>query len=244
MGITSSSTRSGIGAMTNQMMTIICNMARDGYAPRAISLAAPLDAAAEAVWRVDWAVPACEAGRHVVTDRVTMSVLTPTRSDYIGESPAHPEELDARFLDLAWELGAWDVVRTERAPLPPDTDPLDPAHGIISHIVQPYRLDCEPGRPKQAADLDHILWAHVCAQHGWLVWSCKPSWPLEARPEPVKRRIMRDRTLEPDGSRSPRKWRPWEPVWIGADHQTVIRLGRAPHGNRNRRRHGQQPTDQ
>lgn len=47
--------------------------------------------------------------------------------------------------------------------------------------------------------------------------------------------LAKDRTLNPDGTRDPRAWRPWYPLGIGTDHQTIIRLGRAPHGQRGRR---------
>lgn len=155
----------------------------------------------------------------------------------IALAPAPADALDAAFLAAAWELGAWDVARTERLPLPAGADPANAAHGIAHLIADPYDIRVagrSHGEP-MPCPVDGPAWSRAAATHGWLVWLAKPM-----RYGPTIRHgwTAQDRTLRPDGGRDPRPepWRAWRPVVRGADHQTLLRLGRAPHGNRGRRR--------
>lgn len=203
-----------------------------GYGLSAVSLASPLDAAAEAVWRIvlhrGEASGGCCIDARIRGDGVAMSVSAPTIDVRIAAGSANPEELDAAFLAVAWELGAWDVARTEHMPLPDDADPV--RHGITHHVYDPYIMPGVHESPR--ADADVARWIAACKRHGWMTWLCKPMF---GAPE-IRRKtwLSKDKTLLPDGSRPPRAWTAWDPVWIGANHQTVIRLGRANHGNRNR----------
>jgi len=139
-----------------------------------ITAALPLDRAAEAVLTIglNWRNPAAiqTHGWMASAPRRDLRVVLP---------PLHPEEMDAAFLSAAWELGAWDVSRTERAPLPPEADPV--AHGIAHHVADPYTLPGLPDNPQ--ADLDVSEWIAACKRHGWMVWLCKPLWmaPNDAR---------------------------------------------------------------
>lgn len=154
--------------------------------------------------------------------------------DYrIALDPAPLEVLDAAYLELAWVLGAWDVARTEHLPLPAVADPLDPRHGIAHLLHDPYEVrfmgrSAEP----MPCPVDGRAWAMAASSRGWITWLCKP---LLYGPAIRAGWIGKDRTLRPDGGRDPRPWTAWAPVARGADHQTIIRLGRAPHGNRARR---------
>jgi hypothetical protein len=181
-----------------------------------IGLAAIIDGQADcpAVARITWsAVPAEVA-------EISAAWLQPEPA--IWTLPGlDAEAADAAFLTVAWQLGAWDVLRTERAPLPPEADPMAPMHGITAALGAAYMLTGE--QPVESA-VDVRRWAHAAARHGWITWYAKPMHL--APPVRVNAWQMRDRSLLANGIRAPRDFAPHEPVWIGTDHQTVIRLGR------------------
>lgn len=199
-----------------------------GYELSAIALASPLDAAAPAVWRIVLERTARVDDSGVVADGVAATVAASTLEIRIADAPVPPEDLDAQFLGVAWELGAWDVSRIEHLPLSPDADAV--MHGLMPHVADPYVISGLPPSPSVQIDING--WIAACKRHGWITWFCKPMY---GAPE-IRRAawLGKDKTLRPDGSRPPRKWRAWEPVWIGTNHQTIIRLGKANHGNRTR----------
>lgn len=148
--------------------------------------------------------------------------------------PAPLDALDAGFLEAAWALGAWDVARTERLPLPPGADPLAPQHGIAHILHDPYQVRFLGAvADRLPCPVEETAWAVEAAVRGWITWLCKP---ILYGPAIRTGWIPKDRSLRPDGGRDPRPraWTAWEPVVRHADHQTIIRLGRAPHGNRGR----------
>lgn len=199
-----------------------------------VSLAAPIDAPPSAQPLLNITYNSCaKSAPERAGDGVTLSASLPTTITRLAVPTVTVEDLDAQFLSLAWEVGAWDVSRMEHMPLTGGADPMDPAQGLLHHVMEPYSL---PGTQAEEPPCNPVLWVCAAAETGWLVWSCKPMWL--AAPVRQKAWISKDKTLLPDGSRVPRAqpWTPWHPVWIGSNHQTVIRLGRAPHGNRSSRR--------
>jgi hypothetical protein len=208
-------------------------LCRLGYKLSSITVASPLDRVAPVIWTLGLVIDRSAAARIEVNASahgVDIDARVTVRDVRIVEPAAYVADLDAEYLTLAWRLGAWDVSRMEHAPLPPSADKV--AHGLSSHVADPYAMTGIPENP--AAELDAEAWINACARHGWMTWSCKP---MHLAPE-VRRIgwLGKDRTLDPDGQRASRVWHAWEPVSIGADHQTVIRLGRAAHGNRSKRR--------
>lgn len=182
-----------------------------------VSLATPLDKAAQAVLRVGWQVTAADRTRE---EGITMTTRHPRQDMIVALPPTSPDDLDAEFLSLAWELGAWDVSRIEHLPLAPGADPTEPRHGITANLGMPYDI---PGGSEGSALRDPDAWVRACARHGWITWSCRPMWMApEVR---QKAWLRKDSTLRPDGARPPRAWTARQPVVVSADHQTVIRLG-------------------
>lgn len=192
-----------------------------------VSVTSPLDRAGAAILRTTWS----QRGSEQVSapQGVCANVYQPSTDGRIVLPDASLDDLDAEFLNMAWALGAWDVQRTEYAPLAQGADPWAPGAGISIAIMDPYRLtglSCD----EAPAQIDARAWILACARHGRLNWYCRPMWMA---PEIRQRAwLAKDKTLLADGGRDQRPWRPWHPVSISADHQTIIRLGRANHGNR------------
>lgn len=193
-----------------------------------ISLATPLDAADCPILRIGWRQSGGAPDRRANPESgVVSQVMAPAMDQRLALPQSTPESLDAAFLEVSWALGAWDVSRMERLPLAPDADPMQPGHGITHLVAFPYRCT---GIPEEDAPVDIGSWVRACARHGWLHWSCRPMWMVPEMRQ--KAWLAKDRTLRQDGSREERQWQPWEPVVIGSNHQTIIRLGKANHGNR------------
>ncbi len=198
-----------------------------------VTLATPLDGAAASVLVSSWQF-AGGSQPGDTTPGASASVQQPRRDIVVALPPQSPDALDAQYLALAWELGAWDVSRHEHALLPPGADPFDPAHGITACLGSPYTIS---GIDDDAPLFDNPDgWVQACARHGWMTWRCKPMWMAPAVRQ--KAWLHKDKTLQPDGSRQPREkpWTPWQPVVISSNHQTVIRLGRGNHPNRSKKR--------
>lgn len=216
-------------------LSMAAAMAVVGQAVTAVRLAVPLAPGAVPLLSLVPKVSACGISPQVAPGVAAQSCERP--EDWrIALDPSPLDVLDAQYLEMAWALGAWDVARTERAPLPVGTDPTDPMHGIAHLLHDPYVIRFMGKAPEpMPCPVDGAAWAQKAARHGWLVWLCKP---VLHGPEVRSGWIAKDRTLRADGGRDPRgdPWRAWQPVTRGADHQAIIRLGRAPHGNRSKGR--------
>lgn len=218
--------------MIGRVMPAAAALAAAGQAITAVRLAAVLDSSQPPLLALVLKCAGSGAGTGV-RDGVSLAFCERPEDYRLALDPAPPEALDAAYLALAWELGAWDVARTERLPLAAGAGPLDPRHGIAHLLHDPYQISVAG----QAAEpmpcpVDAAAWAKAAATNGWITWLCKP---LRYGPAIRAGWINKDSTLRPDGGRDPRSWAAWRPVVRGADHQTIIRLGRAPHGNRGRR---------
>lgn len=195
-----------------------------------VSLAAPCTSAPMAILRTSWSVRGADP---MSTPKGVAGSVYPGSTNHRAIIDGRAlQALDAEMLAAAWALGAWDLGRTEWAPLPASADPSEPARGITAAIGSPYSITGVEDAPS-IRGLDAARWIEDCARNGRLAWLCKP-----VRYGPELRRqawIGKDRTLNADGGRDPKRWTAWTPVRLGRDHQTVIRLGRAPHGNRSKR---------
>lgn len=104
----------------------------------------------------------------------TSAVLRPSDTAMVLHAPElSPGELEAEvLLPLAWRLGAWDIVRSERAPLAADQDWRDSKHGLLCHF----------GRNSQAIDGVPLIAGarasdEICAtaaKEGWVTWRFVP----------------------------------------------------------------------
>lgn len=222
--------------LVQQIVRTAAAMAAMGQAVTAVRLAVPLAPGAVPLLSLVPKVSACGISPPVAPGVAVRGCERP--EDWrMALAPQPLDVLDAQYLEAAWALGAWDVARTERAPLPVGADPADPMYGIAHLLHDPYVIRFIGQAPEpMPCPVDGAAWAQQAARHGWLVWLCKP---LLYGPAIRAGWIAKDRTLRADGGRDPRAepWRAWQPVYRGHDHQSVIRLGRAPHGNRRNARH-------
>ncbi len=222
--------------LVQQIVRTAAAMAAMGQAVTAVRVAVPLVPGAVPLLALVPKVSACGVSPPVAPGVAVRGCERP--EDWrMALDPQPLDVLDAQYLEAAWALGAWDVARTEHAPLPVGADPADPMYGIAHLLHDPYviRFMGQAAEP-MPCPVDRSAWAQQAAQNGWLVWLCKP---LLYGPEIRSGWIQKDRTLRADGGRDARAepWRAWQPVYRGHDHQSVIRLGRAPHGNRRNARH-------
>ena len=207
-------------------------LAAAGQSISVIRLAAIIDATADCPPILSVALKVGTCGLANAAGGIAMSASERPEDHRVAFDPAPLAELDAAYLAMAWQVGAWDVARTERAPLPQGSNPADPAHGIAHLVHDPYTIALAGhAREPMPCPVNGADWITEAALRGWITWLCKPLWH-----GPAIRAgwIAKDSTLQADGSRLPRErpWTAWEPVIRGRDHQTIIRLGRAPHGNR------------
>ena len=210
-------------------------LAATGQSMSAIRLAAIVGSPADCPPILSVVLKSAACGASRPDSGFTLSASERPEDHRVALDPAALAELDASYLAMAWQVGAWDVARTERAPLPPGSNPADPAHGLAHLVHDPYTIALAGhAREPMPCPVDGADWITEAALRGWITWLCKPLWH-----GPAIRAgwIAKDSTLQADGSRLSRErpWTAWEPVIRGRDHQTIIRMGRAPHGNRGNR---------
>ena len=168
----------------------------------------------------------------------TPTVLRTSDTAMVLHAPElSPGELEADvLLPLAWRLGAWDIVRSERAPLAADQDWRDSKHGLLRHF----------GRNSQAIDgVPLIVGARasdeICAtaaKEGWVTWRFVPL----ALSSPAMQEKWHDedvtledvdciRRTETPAYRLPRFSRPKEKNTVA---DCIFEMGRKPKGRTSR----------
>lgn len=143
--------------------------------------------------------------------------------------------IEPQVLSAAWTLGAWDVRRIESAPI---TDPAqwhEARHGLVSgfgvggHEVKIRGYPLTDGQGAEAAV------AQAAARSGHVSWSFVPL--ALAHPVTRARWADKDSTIANDCTRGARGIRA-QPLAgrqvPGTGHEHIYRLGRGPHGNRNK----------
>lgn len=211
--------------MIARAMSVAAAMAAAGQAVSAVRLAAVLDGRQQPLLALVPTTSSC--GVPVREDGISLSACERPEDYRLALDGAPLEVLEADYLTLAWSLGAWDVARTERQPLPAGAEPLDPRHGIAHLLHDPYviRFRGQAAEP-MPCPVDARAWADAAAAHGWITWLCKP---LRYGPAIRARWISQDCTLRADGGRdlAARQWPCRARAPRGVDHQTIIRLGRS-----------------
>jgi hypothetical protein len=143
-------------------------------------------------------------------------------------------EAEHAVLDVAWQLGAWDVRRMERAPLADPKQWREARHGLASDFG--VNLVTIAGVPVQKGDRAPYADLRAAAVDGWVTWSFVP---LAFATRTMRARWGgKDKTLEADCTRSgalpPTHFADWHHPEPGYAHEHIYQLGRANHGNRSK----------
>jgi len=129
-------------------------------------------------------------------------------------------ELERDALESAWELGAWDITRTEaRPPARPGAAPQELIDCMTAFGVPPHHIDGEPVAVSEVQDADDLL--DAAAHAGYVRWQFRPVWCG------MWRDVARDATLEAGGYRNPTCPLDVQPYVPGRDGRVVYQLGRA-----------------
>jgi hypothetical protein len=142
----------------------------------------------------------------------------PSSALQVNERWSDVLDLDQATLDAGWELGAWDVVRTERAACmrrgARAAEAVDCLRAF-GDCTYPYRgTDLIVS---EAPDRDELI--RLAAQCGYLCWQFRPVHGG------IWNEVSNDPTLNADGSRTPRCPLPPLPPQGEGSHRTVYRLG-------------------
>jgi hypothetical protein len=130
------------------------------------------------------------------------------------------ESLDLTTMEAAWELGAWDIARIERAPcLRPGADTTESVECLRAFGNYPYDLNGDPPIISEAPDADDLI--DVAGRAGYLTWLFRPVrggiWQA----------VADDQTLDEDGRRQPPCPYLSETPRVGRHRKTLYRFGRA-----------------
>lgn len=145
-----------------------------------------------------------------------------------------PSDIEDIVLEAAWQFGAWDVVRSERAPMQSPDDWRMSRYGITSSFGRDTMAVL--GQPLTQGDGVPDVAMEEAARDGFVTWRFIPL--SLATPTARSRWGDRDKTLNATCQRdgvppiSRGSWtRPREPQTA---HDHIYQLGRAPHGNRSK----------
>ena len=133
--------------------------------------------------------------------------------------------LDGAAMEAGWELGAWDVARSERPGcMRSGADGTEALECLQAFGSFPYGIEGNQVVVSDAPDADELL--QVAAHHGYLLWTFRPVrggiWAEYAD----------DATLSPEGRREPPC--PYQPIppECRAKRRTVYRFGVAARRSR------------
>ena len=144
----------------------------------------------------------------------------------IPVNSATPAEIDEALLQLAWELGAWDMCRLERAPLTKDQNWHEPRYGLLSAFGRDATNIAGTPLQQGASAADWVL--EHAAKNGYVAWRFIPL--ALATPFMRKRWGGVDATLQADCMRAGEtKMRPaqfYRPSAPNTVHEQQYQLGR------------------
>jgi len=126
--------------------------------------------------------------------------------------------LDLAALEAAWELGAWDVARTQRPScMRPGADSSEALECLQAFGALPRGPQGDQVVVAEAPDAGDLI--SVAARRGYLMWTFRPVHGG------IWQEFADDATLRPDGTREPPC--PVTPVPAGSDQarRTVYRFG-------------------
>lgn len=210
-----------------------------GIYVKTVDLAATYDWEHRPVMTIVWSMPDASSwvdasqAYHRAGIQASMMVRPSDTAILLDRALASPKEIDDVMLNAAWQLGAWDLVRLERAPLHPGADWQDPGCGIPSSFGYGYVVGDHPLVTGDQADDETCEQA---ATHGYITWRFVPL--ALATPTAKTRWASKDKTLQSDCTRhgAPGAFRArfYNPSQPGTAHEHQYQLGRANHGNRGR----------
>lgn len=134
------------------------------------------------------------------------------------------EDLDYAALEVAWELGAWDLARTEARPVHrPGSETSESVACMNVFGLPPIAIDGQPLTVAEVPDGEDLI--ECAGRSGYLNWLFRPVrgglW--EVPPD--------DLTLEPGGYRNPTCPELSKPMadtrWITKPRKVVYQLGRS-----------------
>jgi hypothetical protein len=144
----------------------------------------------------------------------------PSSALQVNERWSDLREVEHATLEAGWELGAWDVVRAQRAPcMRPGAKAAEAVDCLRAFGECPYSYRGVHLIVSEAPDREELI--KLAAQCGYLYWQFRPVhggiW--HGAPD--------DATLHPDGTRTPHC--PFEPAPVPAaaegSERTVYRFG-------------------
>jgi hypothetical protein len=106
------------------------------------------------------------------------------------------EDIEYETLETAWELGAWNLERTESRPfLRPGADVHETTQGLTAFGLSPIAIDGDAPFVSEVPDGDDLI--DVAGRSGYIQWLFRPVrgglWEG----------VAEDATLEPGGYRNP-----------------------------------------
>lgn len=225
------------------MQTIIATLRRAARAPamagiyiKSVSLSATKQWQYDAVMSITWSMPDKDAAiegaslpgviASVLSRPADTSILLPRALASSGE------EIEEAVIEAAWVLGAWDICRIERPPLPAGADWHEAKYGIPANFGRNmYTIMGQPLVIGEYAQDDVIA---LAARDGYITWRFVPL--AMATPIARQRWGTKDSTLQPDCTRlgAAGHYRgAWHhPATPGHESEHQYQLGRSNHGNR------------
>lgn len=214
-----------------------------GISISSVSIAATYNDKHNAVLKITWTFPANASLDSEPLPGVNQSVYSRPADSVlcINRAGMAPSDIEDAILQTAWRFGAWDVRRTEKAPMLDPSQNMEPRYGLSNDFgANTYIIHDHPTAIGQGADSSALTDA---ATDGYVVWSFIP---LHFASKLAKDRWgNKDKTLNPNLTREAElkigrgAWvRPREPLTA---HEHIYQLGRGNHGNRsksNRHRRG------
>jgi hypothetical protein len=144
----------------------------------------------------------------------------PSSALQVNEPWRRFEDLENAVLDVAWELGSWDLARTESPPFMRPGSTTRECHECLSAFGQPPALiDGQPTVVAEVPDLGDLL--DAAGRSGYVSWMFRPvRCGLWAE-------VTDDATLEEGGYRNPPCPYVGEPAGPGKSRRIVYRFGRS-----------------
>lgn len=205
---------------------------------KSISVSATYSAAYPPVMTIVWSMPDTEIHHDGLSMPGVDASVRSRPSDttiLLYRELMSPAEMEDGILSAAWELGAWDLVRSEHAPRAPGDNWREARYGICSsfgrndYIIAGQALSQGESAPEAAMA--------EAAKDGFVTWRFIPL--SLAHPVTKKQWGPKDKTLSDGLTRAGNigdyreSWkRPREPL-TAADH--IYQLGRGAHGNRSKK---------
>lgn len=204
-----------------------------GISIKSVSVAATRDSQHDPVMTIVWSMP--DSGAAIDAPRLSMPGVscsmisrpadTAVLIDRDGDSPA---EIEDALMAVAWELGAWDMCRDERPPLPDGATWRESRYGVGADfgvndsIIMGHKLVAGARAPDVVCS--------IAASDGYVVWRFIPL----AMATPTARRLWghKDSTLQPDCTRAGKPgnhrgaW--FNPQTPGMANEHQYQLGRKP----------------